>query len=95
MDENTLLNQLEELAERLDIAVRYETALEDFQFSHGGLCRLKGRYVIIVNKDISTAEKARTLGQAMARFDLNTIYIRPGLRAFLSGLHRVAMKGGL
>jgi hypothetical protein len=85
MDENTLLNQLEELADRLDIAVRYETALEDFPISHGGLCRLKDRYVIIVNKDISTAEKARTLGQAIARFDLETVYVRPVLRTFLSG----------
>ncbi|MFZ0447899.1 MAG: hypothetical protein WAL98_01535 [Desulfatiglandaceae bacterium] len=85
MDENTLLNQLEELAERLDISVRYETTLEDFLLSHGGLCRLKDRYVIIVNKDISAAEKAKTLGLAIARFDLDTIYIRPGLRAFLSG----------
>ncbi len=85
MDEETLLNQLEELAERLDIAVRYETTLEGFPLSHGGLCRLKDQYVIIVNTDISTAEKARTLGRAIARFDLETIYVRPVLRAFLSG----------
>jgi len=87
MDENALLSQLEELAERLDITVRYETTLEDFPLSRGGLCRLKDRYVIIVNKGISTAEKARTLGRALARFDLDTIYVRPVLRDFLSGFH--------
>ena len=84
MDNQILLNQLEELAERLDITVRYEATFEDFPPFRGGLCRLKDRYVIIVNKDISIAEKTGALGRAIARFDLETVYVRPVLRAFLS-----------
>jgi len=87
MDKDTLLVQLEELAEKLGIELRYENIEDGFPFSPGGLCRLEDRYVLFVNKVIRKEDKIRMLGEAVVRFDLGSVYIRPGLREFLSGLN--------
>ena len=84
MDKYILLHQLENLAEMLGIQIRYEQIESELPFSPGGLCRLGERYVLIINKAIGKEEKLRTLGQAVAKFDLSSIYLRPGLREFLS-----------
>lgn len=84
MDADILLGQLEELAERIGIQLRYEIMDDGSVSSRGGLCRLRKRYVLIVNKGISRDDKIRTLGQALGHFDLQNIYVRPGLRQFLS-----------
>jgi hypothetical protein len=41
MDENTIIEQLEELAERFGVKIRYEAIKEDEDSIHvvGGLCR--------------------------------------------------------
>ncbi|MBW2094937.1 MAG: hypothetical protein JRI80_08605 [Deltaproteobacteria bacterium] len=86
MDKDILLHQLENLVEMLGIEIRYETIENEIPFSPGGLCRLGDRYVLIINKAIRKQEKIQTLGRAVTRFDLSTVYLRPGLRAFLSQL---------
>jgi hypothetical protein len=85
MDEDNLLRQLENLAETLGIEIRYEIIENEVFFSPGGLCRLGERYILIINKDVRKEEKLQTLGQAVAKFDLSDVYVRPMLRAFLSG----------
>ena len=85
MDEDILLHQLESLADSLGIEIRYETIENEVFFSPGGLCRLGERYILIINKGIRKEEKLLTLGQAVAKFDLSSVYVRPRLRAFLSG----------
>lgn len=86
MDTDILFHQLENLAEMLGIEIRYETIENEMPFSQGGLCRLGDRYVLIVNKTIRKQDKIQTLGRAVTRFDLSTVYLLPGLRAFLSEL---------
>ena len=83
MDNRTILGLLEELALRLDVEVRYESLETDTGFSPGGLCRLRGKQVIIVNRDAAPEVKVRTLAGALGRFDLAGIYVRPALRDLL------------
>lgn len=83
MDENTLLSQLEELAESLKVEVRYESFKSEGSFSTGGLCKLKGEYLLIVNSKAAVREKAEAIAGALKRFDLSQVYLRPGLREFL------------
>ena len=83
MDDNTLLGQLEEVAQGLGIHVRYERIKREGTFYPGGLCRLKGEYVAIVNSKATAKEKARILAGALNRFDLSQVYLLPGLREFL------------
>jgi len=84
MDDKTLITQLEELAENLAIEVRYEAIRKEGSFFTGGLCRLKGKDILIVNSDASMGDKIRSLAKALRRFDLSQIYMRPALREFLT-----------
>lgn len=86
MDENTILSQLEELANSLKIKVRYELLNKQGRFFAGGLCRLKGEYTLIINSRATTGDRIQTIAKAVARFDLSQVYLRPGLREFLDSL---------
>ena len=84
MDEDTLLGQLEELAHSLGIEIRYEPLKREAGFFPGGLCRIKGEYVLILNSAATTEDKIQTMAKALNRFDLSRVYVRPGLREFLA-----------
>ncbi len=86
MDENTLLGQLEELANSLGIEVRSEPIIKAGSFSPGGLCQLRGDYLVILNSAAAKEDQIETLAKAVTRFDLSQVYVRPGLREFLDSL---------
>ena len=86
MDDKTLLVQLEELAENLAIEIRYEAIRKEGSFFTGGLCRLKGKDILIVNSDASMGDKIQALAKALRRSDLSQVYMRPALREFLTKL---------
>lgn len=90
MDDNTLLHQLEELAENLQVEVRYESFKGEGAFSTGGLCKLKGEYLLIINSKAGVREKAEAIAGALRRFDLSQVYLRPGLREFMGTLRETA-----
>jgi hypothetical protein len=85
LDENTLLGQLEELARSLAIEVRYEPLKKEGAFSTGGLCKLRGEYLLIIHSKASVTDKIEALASALKRLDLTQVYLRPGLRDFLDG----------
>ncbi len=84
MDEQVLLEQLEGVAKALEIEVRYENLRKESRYNPGGLCRIRGEKVIIVHRKALLEEKVRVLAAAVKRFDLNGVYLRPGLREFLA-----------
>ena len=85
MDENTVLDQLEELAGRFGIQIRYEPIKQDEDLVRvvGGLCILRGEYVAIIDSKAAMRDKIRTLAEAIAHFDIDRIYIKPALREIL------------
>jgi hypothetical protein len=85
MDENTILDQLEELIEKFGVQIRHEAIKQDEDSVHvtGGLCLLKGEYVLIINSKAAIRDKIWTLGIALKQFDHDQIYIRPVLRELL------------
>jgi hypothetical protein len=83
-DEN-LLGHLEELANSLNIEVRYEQMQKEGAFFPGGLCKVKGEEIIIINSKATIDDKIAILSKTLSTFDLGQIYIRPALREFLSG----------
>jgi hypothetical protein len=85
LDKNTLLSQLEELARSLAIEVRYEPLKREGAFTTGGLCRLRGRYLLIIHSKASVPDRIEALASALKRFDLSQLYLKPGLREFLEG----------
>jgi hypothetical protein len=83
MDDYAALSQLEALAHVLGIPVRYEKIAEEDPMNAGGLCRLRGECVIIVNSRAAIKDKIQTLAKALKNFDLNDVYVRPAVRELL------------
>ncbi len=80
-----LLTHLEELAESLGIKVRYEQLKKESTFFPGGLCRVKGEDIIIINSSTVIEDRVEILARELSSFDLSQIYILPALREYLSG----------
>ncbi len=85
MDENTLIEQLEELVKSFGVQIRREPIKQDEDLVKvvGGLCLLRGEYVLIINSKATTMERINTLATALKHFDLDRIYLRPVLRELL------------
>jgi len=83
LNDEALLNELEELAERMEIAVRYENITGEDSPGSGGLCRIQGQYVLIVHSRATVREKIRIITKALRQFDFSEIYVRPVLRELL------------
>ena len=83
MNDEVLFNQLEELANTLGIAIRHENINVENLPGTGGLCRIKGEYVLILHSRLTVREKIRVLTGALRQFDLDEIYVKPALRALL------------
>jgi hypothetical protein len=78
-----LVSALEAVAARLGVAVRYEVmdrALSPRQ-PGGGLCRLRGQPIILLDLELSPRERIAILAQALGTFDLDRIYLPPLVRA--------------
>ena len=65
MKPEVLLELLEAAAEQLEVRVSYEPL--QTSVVHGGLCRVKGEYRIIIDKRASAEERVSTLATAIAR----------------------------
>jgi len=85
VDENTIIDHLEELAERFGIQIRYEAIKqdEDSVKTAGGLCLFRGKYVLIVNTATTVMDRINTLATALKHFDLDQVYVLPALRELL------------
>ncbi|MCU0581960.1 MAG: hypothetical protein MUF26_05855 [Syntrophales bacterium] len=83
MDDSKTLSQLEELAARLGINIRYESLKIGGAVHLGGFCRIKGEDFLIINKKATSMEKIHFLIDALKRRDLSEIYIIPSLRKIL------------
>ena len=83
MEENRLLQELEEIAEKLSIAVRYDDLMGmDFKVE-GGLCKLRGRNVIIMDRRMPHGERIDLLVRALRQFDLSSVSMRPYIRLII------------
>ena len=65
MKPDALLELLEAAAEKLKVRVSYEPLQSSVV--HGGLCRVKGEYRIIVDKRATAEERMTTLATALAQ----------------------------
>jgi hypothetical protein len=85
MDENTIIDQLEELIKSFGVQIRHEAIKQDEDLVKmvGGLCLLRGEYVLIINSKATIEDKIRALGMALKHFDHEKIYMLPVLRELL------------
>jgi len=85
MDDDTIIEQLEELARTFGIEIRYEliTLEEETINVVGGLCKLRGEKLLIINSKAPVRDKIKAFAQALSHFDLNQIYIKPVVRELI------------
>jgi len=78
-----LVAALEGVAARLGIPVRYEVMDRGLSSgrSGGGLCRLRGQPIILLDASSGVHERVAILAQALGSFDLDRIYLPPLVRA--------------
>lgn len=57
-------------------------------FSVGGLCRVEGKLILILNSKATVKEKIEVAVKALRQFDLNDIYIKPVIRELLEGINQ-------
>jgi hypothetical protein len=85
MDENTIIEQLEELIKSFGVQIRREPIKQDEDLVKvvGGLCLLRGEYILIINSKATMMDRINTLATALKHFNLDQIYLLPVLRELL------------
>ena len=85
MKDELLLSQLEALAYKLGIAIRHFKFIRDESSGPGGLCRIRGEYVLYIDSQATTKEKIGVTIEALKQFDLGDIHVMPVIRDLLEG----------
>jgi hypothetical protein len=87
-----ILRALEALAARIGVAVRSEPFDLSVIEGRGGLCRLRGEPVVVMDARLSVLDKIGVLASALAAFDLEAIYVPPLLRASINRRRRGSVR---
>ena len=83
MDDGVLLNQMKELAGKLGIEIRYGNIAVEESHRTGGLCRVKGKYVLIMHSRLTVKEKIVVITKALKGFEMEDVYVIPVIRELL------------
>ena len=78
MTDEAILTELEAVAAKLHIEVIYES-LE----TSGGLCKVKGKSLIVINQNLPIKEKVKLLASELSKFDTESLFILPKVREVL------------
>lgn len=85
MKDELVLSQLEDLAYKLGIAIRHFKFIRDESSGPGGLCRIRGKYVLFIDSQATTKEKILVTIEALKQFDLGGIPVMPVIQDLLEG----------
>jgi hypothetical protein len=83
LDDGVLLHQLEELAGKLGIEIRYGNIAVEESHRTGGLCRFKGQYVLIIHSRLTVKEKIGMIVKNLKGFEMDDVYLLPVIRELL------------
>jgi len=87
VDANRLAALLEDVVRRLGIEIRYDRFERDALNiasrggTRGGLCRIRGQHVVLMEEGLRAPDRVAILARALAHFDLESIYVAPVVRA--------------
>lgn len=90
MSPERLYQHLEELLRRLGVPVRpevFDAHLFGDLSSKGGLCRLRGRSVVLVDAAAPLVERLAVLASAAATLDTESVFVLPAVREVIEA-HR-------
>jgi hypothetical protein len=83
MNESTIVQHLEEIAEKLNLKVNYENLRKLHIFSKGGFYRLQEDHIVLIENSLNLSEKIEILADALGNYDLEDVYMPPAVRKIL------------
>ena len=83
MKPDVLLELLESAADQLRVKVSYEPLQTAVASLHGGLCKVKGEYRIIIDKRTTSEDRITTLATALAKLDTSNLELPEKVREVL------------
>ena len=86
MKPDQLYEELDQILTKLGVEIR-EDPIDERVNSRGGLCNIKGRTLLIVNRNLTLPEKNELIIQSIQSFDLENIYLKPYVRNIIA--HKV------
>ena len=75
-----MLAELQKLANRAGVVVRFE-AFDAKSAKRGGLCKVNGAPLVVVDARLTVLEKIGILSEALAALDVEAMFVPPVLRA--------------
>jgi hypothetical protein len=80
-EQTLLLARLKEVARQIGIRVREEDLEGDGEFPiAGGLCRFRGREVLLLDRRAGVGQQTELLLKCLARADLSNVFLVPAVR---------------
>ncbi len=86
MNDLSLLEHLEQIAQRLGVELRYENLGQSGFRSDGGYCKVAGKPLILLNRKDSRQRKIRVLCRCLNKLNLQGIFIPPAVRSVIETL---------
>jgi hypothetical protein len=86
MKMDDMLVALEAAAARKSIRVSYENV--GGEPGAGGLCKVKGEWRVIVDKRATPSERVALVGNALAMFPIDDLYLPPEVRDLIEKLRQ-------
>ncbi|MBW2575315.1 MAG: hypothetical protein JRC89_02590 [Deltaproteobacteria bacterium] len=78
---------LKELAEKLGVNVSEQNLRSTGIKVKSGLCKVKGKNILIIDKNISFQDKNEILASCLSKMPYEDIFIVPALRKHLDSYH--------
>jgi hypothetical protein len=75
------MQELLALASRLDIVVRVESLESALSETGGGLCRVLGKPLVLIDASLSLLDRIDVLAGALAHFDVDGLFVSPFVRS--------------
>jgi hypothetical protein len=78
---------LKELAEKLNVGVSEQNFRSTGIKAKSGLCKVKGKNIILIDKQLSLQDKIEVLASCLSKLPHEDIFMVPALREFLDSFH--------
>ena len=83
MNSKQVYEAMKDLAEKLDITVSEQSFKQTAIRVESGLCRVRGKWMFIMDKNASLKKKTRLLADCLSEMPHEEIYVVPAVREML------------
>lgn len=83
MKESEILHKLEDFAEKCNISISTVNLKKDSYCTKSGLCKVKGEYRVILDKQLHLSEKIDVLIDAFQQLDVATESLHPTIQRLI------------